>query len=158
VIVERADPREPEATALLHASHALMRSLFPPESNHYLSIEALRDSGVAFFVAREGGRTLGCAAMAAREGYGEVKSMFVAPEARGRGVGAALLARVEAEARARGLSLLRLETGDVLDAAHRVYERAGFARRGPFGDYTDDPRSLFMEKPLAAPAPGTGDA
>lgn len=75
--------------------------------------------------------------------------MFVAPEARGRGVGEALLARLEDEARARGLPAMMLETGNLLHAAHRLYERAGFTRRGPFGDYPDAASSLFMEKVLA---------
>jgi putative acetyltransferase len=74
--------------------------------------------------------------------------MFVADAARGQGVGAALLAHLEEEARKRSLPILRLETGNTLYAAHRLYQRHGFALRGPFGDYTDSPASLFMEKPL----------
>ncbi len=148
VTVRKADPREPAARALLQESHALMRSLFPAESNHFLSVDALAAPDIAFFVAMRGGRTLGTGALADKGGYGEIKSMFVAPEARGGGTGAAILAAIEAEARARGLAALMLETGDTLDAAHRLYERAGFTRRGPFGDYAADPLSRFMEKPL----------
>ncbi|HBQ35552.1 MAG TPA: GNAT family N-acetyltransferase, partial [Rhodobacteraceae bacterium] len=40
LIVEQGDPRNPQATALLQASHSLMASLFPAEDNHYLSINA----------------------------------------------------------------------------------------------------------------------
>lgn len=149
IVISQDDPHAPDATALLQASHALMQSLFPAESNHYLSVDALTAPGIFFFTARREGAALGCAALSVTEGYGEVKSMFVAPEARGAGVGEALLARIETEARANALPLLRLETGSKLEAAHRLYRRAGFADRGPFGDYPDDPNSLFMEKPLA---------
>ena len=46
------------------------------------------------------------------------------------------------------VTTLRLETGIKQDAAIRLYESAGFRRRGPFGSYRDDPLSVFMEKPL----------
>ncbi len=148
LVIATDDPRAPDATALLQASHALMQSLFPAESNHYLSIDALRGPEIRFFTARLDGAAVGCAALALKDGYGEVKSMFVAEAARGTGAGAALLAKLEEVARGAALPLLRLETGDKLHAAHRLYERAGFARRGPFGDYPDGPHSLFMEKAL----------
>jgi len=77
-----------------------------------------------------------------------VKSMFVDPIARGSGTGAALMAALEAAARAEGLAVMRLETGDDLYPAHRLYQRHGFTRCGPFGDYDEGPHSVFMEKRL----------
>jgi len=148
--VERADPRGPEASALLRQSQALMKSLFPPEDNYFLDIDALAAPHIAFFAARDGAATLGTGALADMGDYGEVKSMFVAEPARGRGVGAALLARIEAEARARALPALKLETGDRLAAAHRLYAGAGFVACARFGDYPESAgSSLFMEKVLA---------
>jgi putative acetyltransferase len=41
-----------------------------------------------------------------------------------------------------------LETGPDQPEALGLYERYGFARRGPYGDYPDDPLSVFMEKRL----------
>jgi len=146
--ITAADPKEPGATALLNASHALMQSLFPPEDNFFLDIEALCAPDIRFFTAMEGARCLGTGALALREGYGEVKSMFVDEAARGRGVADAILRRIEAEARREGLGLLRLETGMGLDAAHRLYARHGFAPCGPFGGYPDAASSVFMEKAL----------
>jgi putative acetyltransferase len=151
--VSSADPHDAGATALLLRSHALMRALFPPEDNFFLDINALAAPDIRFFVAKRGAETLGTGALALREGYGEVKSMFVADDARGQGVAGALLTRIEAEARAFGLPCLRLETGNLLHDAHRLYARHGFAPRGPFGDYPDAPSSIFMEKPLS---PATG--
>lgn len=148
VEVLAGDPRDPAATGLLRASHLLMSSLFPSEANHYLSIDALCGPDIRFFVARRAGASLGCGALALKEGYGEVKSVFVAPEARGAGAGALIVKRLEAEARAEGLPLLRLETGDKLASAHALYERLGFKWRGVFGEYEDGPHSLFMEKRL----------
>lgn len=146
LVVERGDPLE--ARALLEASHAMMLDLFTPDSNHFLSLDALAAPDIAFFVARAEGRTVGCGALAIRDGYGEIKSMFVDPEARGAGVAAGLMDRLEAEALTLGLPLLRLETGNLLEAAQALYRRHGFAVRGPFGDYSEHPHSVFMEKRL----------
>jgi putative acetyltransferase len=148
ITVEKGDPRHPEATALLRASHALMQELFPAETNHFLSIDALCAPEIAFFVAKLGEQTVGTGALAHKGDYGEVKSMFTDPEARGSGAAGAILTAIEDEARAQGLPLIRLETGDTLHAAHRLYQRHGFAFRGPFGAYEDIPESLFMEKAL----------
>ena len=148
VSVKQADPSEPDAAALLRQSHALMESLFPPEDNFYLDIDALKAPHISFFIAEQNDQTLGTAALANKGDYGEIKSMFVSPKARGLGVGAQLLATLEETARALGLPVLKLETGDKLEAAHRLYARAGFTRCDPFGDYAKAGSSLFMEKPL----------
>ncbi|MEQ9258315.1 MAG: GNAT family N-acetyltransferase [Roseovarius sp.] len=148
LIVEPADPLAQGPKALLEASHALMREMFEPEENYFLDFEALRAPEIHFFAAREGQVVLGTGALAVKEGYGEIKSMFTAPEARGRGVAAALLRALEDEAREFRLPLLRLETGTGLDAAHRLYERAGFRRCGIFGDYRPSAASIYMEKRL----------
>ena len=146
--VRAGDPREPGALACLEASHALMESLFPPEDNHYLSIDALRVPEISFFVAEDAGTVLGTIALARKDGYGEVKSMFVAPEARGRGVARQLLSHLEEVARGMGLPLLRLETGNLLEPAIALYTAQGYRRCGAFGDYAVNGTSVFMEKPL----------
>ena len=148
MIVEPGNPRDPQVTALLQASHALMESLFPPEENHYLSIDALCVPEVHFFVARDGETVLGCGAVKHMETYGELKSMFTAEAARGNGAASAILDHIGDQARALGLTELKLETGDGLHAAHELYAKHGFIPCGPFGDYAANESSLFMEKPL----------
>ena len=148
VTTRKASPHEPGAAALLAASHTYLQSLYPPEDNYCLSIDALAAPHISFFVAEQNGQTIGCAAMANKETYGEVKSMFTTPAARGTGAGAALMDALEAEARAIGLSSMKLETGDDLYPAHRLYERHGFSKCGPFGDYAEAVHSIFMEKRL----------
>jgi putative acetyltransferase len=149
VTVRLGQPDSPEGRALLTASHAYLQSLYPPEDNYFLSIDELCAPSIRFFIAETGGRACGCAALAVKADYGEVKSMFVDPVDRGIGTGAALMVRLEAEARALGLSSMKLETGDDLFPAHRLYGRHGFVACGPFGDYTEGPHSVFMEKRLA---------
>ncbi|SEP14957.1 putative acetyltransferase [Salinihabitans flavidus] len=146
--ITTGDPRDPQATALLEASQMLMRSLFSPEDNHYLPIDALCAPHIRFFVARKGDRLLGCAALADMGGYGEIKSMFVDPETRGQGVGDRLLEQLEYEAREQGLPELRLETGNALHEAIRLYRRHGFTECEPFGDYEANATSVFMQRAL----------
>ena len=146
--VRPADPRSEEARALLGQSHALLSSLYAPEHNHYLSVDELAQPHIDFWIAEADAQPLGCVALARLDGYGEVKSMFVDPAARGKGVGTALIQTLETRARSTGLPVLRLETGDNLDSAPRLYRRHGFIETGPFGDYEEGPHSVFMEKRL----------
>ena len=142
------DPRDPQATALLKQSHALMQELFEPEENYFLDIDELCAPHIRFLVAAEGDRLTGTAALSLQDGYAEVKSMFVDPERRGAGIADALLQGVEAVARAEDVRLLRLETAHRLEAAVKLYSRHGYKECGIFGDYRPNDTSLYMEKPL----------
>ncbi len=148
VEISPADPRAPEAQALLKASHALMDALFPSESNHYMTADDLSAPGVLFFLAQLDGHVAGCGALVLKDGYGEIKSMFVDPARRGGRIGSRLLERLEKAARDNGQTILRLETGDTLTAARRLYASHGYRECAPFGEYRKDPRSIFMEKEL----------
>ena len=148
IVIERSDPKEPQATALLQASHALMQSLFPPEDNSFLSVEELCAEDVCFYTSRKGTQVLATGALVIKTGYGEIKSMFVDPNARGQGVGDAILRALHDLAREKGLGSLKLETGNSLHAALRLYARHGFTPCGPFGDYIANDSSIFMTKTL----------
>ena len=103
--------------------------------------------GVAFFVLRDNGIPAGCAGVQLfGTEYGEVKRMYVRPEFRGFGYGRLLLDHLADYAGVHGIVLLRLETGIHQAAAIRLYERTGFQRILPFGDYIEDPLSIFYEK------------
>jgi putative acetyltransferase len=72
--------------------------------------------------------------------------MHTAEAARGRGVGSALVRHIVAEARTQGMRRLSLETGSwpYFLPARALYARHGFVECGPFGDYREDPNSVFM--------------
>ena len=128
---------------------AYCAALYPAESNHLLDIASLMQGDVLFLVARDvDGAAVGCAALVNKQHYGEVKRMFVDERRRGLGTGRKLLEHLVVFARMSGLSVLRLETGIHQPEAIGLYERLGFARRAPFGEYRDDPLSLFMEMRL----------
>ncbi len=148
IIVGITDPHDPQATALLQQSHALMQALFPPEDNFYLSIDDLVASDIHFYTGRIGDVILGTGALRVCDGYGEIKSMFVDEAARGKGVADAILRQIEDQARNLSLPVLKLETGNILHAAQKLYARHGFTPCGPFGDYPEIASSVFMEKRL----------
>jgi ribosomal protein S18 acetylase RimI-like enzyme len=73
-----------------------------------------------------------------REGEGEFRMLAVAPAARGAGVGASLVALVVDRFRREGASAVVMSTLPRMRAAHRIYERAGFARE-PARDWSPVP-------------------
>lgn len=114
-----------------------------------LTLGDLRSPDTTFLIARLDGQPAGCGALRPLEpGVGEVKRMYTAPWARGRGVAAAVLAALEDHARSQGYGALRLETGDRQVAANRLYERAGFRRIPCYGRYADRAWSQCYEKRL----------
>jgi len=86
-------------------------------------------------VATLHGEPVGCGALKLHDGApGEVKRMWVAPSARGMGLGRRLLADLEAYAAARGTTVLRLETNRALTEAVGMYRSAGYREVAAFND------------------------
>lgn len=150
ITITAESPRQPDVIAFIKALDDFHNALYPPESNHSLDIETLCRPEIRFFVARREGEAMGSGALWVRSdlAFGEVKRMFVRPEARGLGIGRRMIAHIESEARREGLDCLRLETGTLSHEALRLYAAAGFTRRGPFAEYVDHPMCVFMEKGL----------
>ena len=92
---------------------------------------------------------MGCGGCWLHGDYAEIKRVYVSPDARGLGVARKLMQRIEDEARAAGRMIARLETGIHQPEALRLYRSLSYVDRGPFGDYAEDPNSVFMEKVLA---------
>jgi putative acetyltransferase len=143
-------PDTPDARLLITELDATLQQLpYPQESRHAFSVEKLLREGVAFFVIRCDGKPAGCGGIKLfGTEYGEIKRMYVRPEFRGQGLGKLMLDHLEGYARARHVSALRLETGIHQTDAIALYERYGFQRRPPFGEYKVDPLSLYFEKPV----------
>ena len=142
---------QPDIVALIDALDAYQGALYPAESNYHLSVEALKARNVLFAVVRDdAGVVIGCGAVVLFDDYGELKRMFVPQAQRGRGVAKAIITYLEAHAVQRNCQLLRLETGIHQPEALSLYASAGYERRGPYGDYPEDPLSVFMEKAIGA--------
>jgi GNAT superfamily N-acetyltransferase len=142
-------PDSPDAAALIDELTAYLTPLAPPESRHGYPVEKLLARNVAFFVVRSNHEPAGCGGLELVGGeYGEIKRMYVRPRFRGLGLGKRLVQHLCDHARSQGVPRVRLETGAMLTAANRLYERAGFYRIPPFGEYQEDPLSHFYEKRL----------
>jgi putative acetyltransferase len=137
----------PEIHELLNEHLQSMYELSPPESVHALDLKKLRQPDITFWTIWEGSELLGCGALKElTSNHGEIKSMRTPAARRGKGAGRALLAHIVDAARSRSYQRLSLETGShaAFYPAHRLYESAGFIVCGPFGDYAEDPNSVFM--------------
>jgi putative acetyltransferase len=153
VAIERAAAPTGEIMELLGELDAVLSGPYAADQRHALSVEQLFQPNVRFFVARLEGAAVACGGVGFYPGYAELKRMYARPAVRGRGVAKALLRRLEAEARAVGSPLLRIETGVYQQEAVRFYEGAGFRPCEPFGPYAAMPPraielSLFYGKPI----------
>lgn len=142
--------RQPEIVALIEASDRYSLERYPPEGHFGTDIDGLDRPDIIFAVARLDGRVVGCGALKFEEdATAELKRLFVTDAGRGRGIGKALMTWIEALAAERQVKRLNLETGPLNIEAVKLYRTFGYAECGPFGDYEDNPYSLFMTKKLA---------
>jgi GNAT superfamily N-acetyltransferase len=149
VTVDRERPDAPEVSAIIVELEDHLAGQYPAESRHGFSVERLIADDVHLFVVRVDGAPVGCGGTLFVDGpgepYGEIKRMYVRPDARGAGHGRRILETLVAHARAQGVRMLRLETGIHQVEAIGLYEAMGFRPSAPFGPYRDDPLSPCYE-------------
>jgi len=109
--------------------------------------EELMPPAGALLLAYEGGDAMACGAVhVISPGVAEVKRMFVAPRARGRGMGRALLDALEREAVELGCDVARLDSTEPLAEAMALYRSAGYVE---IGDYNGNPNATaWLERRL----------
>jgi putative acetyltransferase len=154
-VVAIEDPDQPEIRRLLEEADRYYAGLYAAEDNFLVDVASLKEPGVAFYVARDGGQLLGFGAIAVRgsdetgAAWGELKRMYVAPAARGRRIGRLILDQLLDHAKGECIAVLRLETGNKQMEALSLYRSVGFHNRGPFADYPDNESSIYMEMRIA---------
>ena len=146
--VEYASPRHPDIKKLLLSSHQLMKDLYPEETNSYLSINELCSPSIHFFGARKNQKYYGCGALDVKPNYGELKSFFVEPNARGKGIASLIMRKILFTCKKLNLKTVKLETGVGLNNSMSLYKRFEFETCGPFGNYFKNEYSIFMKKDL----------
>ena len=141
------DPRKADVRALLERHLTFCLSETPPEHSFALDVDALVQPAIAFFSYRDAdGALLGVGAIKELDpAHVEIKSMHTAAEARGRGVGRAVLDHLLSVARSRGYQRVSLETGTTpgFTAARAMYVSRGFVPAEPFADYVRTEDNTF---------------
>lgn len=151
LLIQAADFENPALKIFLEAHLADMAPHSPAESQHALDVGALKQPTVRLWVAWIEQRIAGtCALVVLTPGHEELKSMRTAPEVRGQGLASQLLHHVLADAKARKVSILSLETGSMefFAPARALYAKNGFRECPPFGPYGEDPHSVYMNRKL----------
>jgi GNAT superfamily N-acetyltransferase len=147
VLTISAEPLDSaDARRLISELDEQLNSMYPPEDN----FTELPTADV-FLIARIDDEAIGCGAVRFIDATtAEVKRMYVAPRARGAGVGREIVQALEAFARERGAHRMVLETGPKQVEAIALYEHAGFARCPCWGEYLHGNNSLCYDKVLTA--------
>lgn len=157
ITIARASLTDDASRALIRSLNAELSGLYPePGANHFqLDPEQVTGGRGAFLVVRRDGIPVGCGAVRVLDAdTGELKRMYVSPDARGTGLGRRLVDALEAEARALGVRRLVLETGTRQHAAIALYRATGFRPIPLYGEYLRSPdTSVCLGKELGAPAP-----
>ena len=150
--IDTVDPDDPQARSCLQAYVAELDARFPggfdPGRSISASADELRPPAGVLLLATLDGEALGCGAVKFHPGApSELKRMWVAPAARGLGLGRRLLCALEQQA-LRSNPLVRLETNAALEEAIRLYRSSGYVEVPPFNDETY--ANHWFEKRLVA--------
>jgi GNAT superfamily N-acetyltransferase len=152
VVIETADPDDETAQYCLAEYYAEVNARFANGFDVAQSVPPSRASLVAplgtFLVAMSDGLPLGCVCVVGDGGAtAEIKRLWVAPAARGLGLGRRLMEQAEDAARTLGIHTLRLDTNEALTEARALYERSGWVQ---IPRYNENPYAhWFFEKTLA---------
>ncbi len=133
-----------------------MHANSPPGSVFALDLSGLQDPAVTVWTAWRGAVIAGIGALKqVGPARGEVKSMRTHPDFLRQGVAAALLEHIIAAARARGMTVLSLETGSgpAFEPARALYRRRGFVDGETFADYVRSAFNQFLHLDLTEPRP-----
>lgn len=149
--IEPADWEDERVRHLINVHINYGNTHYPVESNHHLNADEHSEYDVQLFCALQAEDCLGIGGYKKLDHQtGELKSMHVLDAGRGQGIGKRLMEVILSTAKRQGIKTLYLETGsrDASKAARKLYENLGFSYRPPFGDYVEDPESVFMELSL----------
>jgi putative acetyltransferase len=149
--INQDDPRNEDVVSLLQRHLDFARSVTPPEDVHALDLDGLSGPDITFVSLRDGERLLGIGAIKQLDPiHVELKSIHTAQEARGKGVGRAIVEHLIGLARERGAGRVSLETGsmDEFAPSRSLYSRVGFVECGPFAEYVPSRNSTYMTMEL----------
>ena len=151
IVIRQVDPKQTDVIDLIRRLDEYQESMYPPESNHLDPIDELCKTNVYFLAAYIDSTICGIGAVKIVNDYGEIKRMYVPEEYRGRGIAKAIVRHLENHLIKKSVLIARLETGIHQHQAINLYKKLGYSEIAPFGEYTEDPLSIFMEKRNLSP-------
>ncbi|MGV8927697.1 MAG: GNAT family N-acetyltransferase [Ewingella sp.] len=138
---------DPRLKAMVAELDHYQSALYPSGSDYCMPLEVMANAITYPFLAETEGQPVGCACLYLGEnGIAEIKRVYVAPNGRGKGVASRLIHSLEDHVQALKITEIYLETGIHQRDAIGLYKKHGFSLTGPFGDYANDPLSVFMVK------------
>jgi len=136
---------------LIQQSRDYQAAIYPVESINQDDPEYLVSGGMYFIGAYDNDKLRGIGGVKIMHNdshYGEIKNLFVDPKCRGRGVSKIIMNTLENYLIEKEIKLCRLETGVSQPESIGLYHSLGYRGCNAYGDYIDDPLSVFMEKKL----------
>jgi len=146
--IRQVDPMQVEVIELIYQLDEYQESMYPPKSNHLDSIDELSKTNVNFLAAYGDSEICGIGAVRVLNDYGEIKRLYVPEKYRGKGIAKEIVKELENCLVKRSIFTARLETGIHQHEAIDLYKKLGYSEIAPFGDYTEDPLSVFMERKI----------
>jgi putative acetyltransferase len=148
VLIEPRPATDPELVALVTAQQQEIAEREIAEVGSRVSNYPLYE-GITYLGAVVDGRLVGCGAIQPLDaGTAEIKRMYVRPSYRGRGIARQVLAALEELAWSAGHTTLRLETGDFMPEAVKLYTSSDYVPIPTYGEYAGNPNSVCFEKRL----------
>ncbi|MFZ6686551.1 GNAT family N-acetyltransferase [Undibacterium sp. SXout11W] len=149
ITITAEDPSSLAASILLEELSVILSKITGNSGKSSFDPDDVRTENARFVVARDlDGHAIGCGAFRPlKSDVAEVKRMY--SRLNGSGVGTAILAFLEVEAKNLGFTALRLETRLVNEQAVRFYERRGYKRIANFGKYVGNVKAVCFEKQLS---------
>ena len=146
--VVEVSPFDSEVYKLIESLNEHNLSYYPPEECHLDPPEVLAADNCTMVGFYKDQKLCGIGAIKFFEDYGEIKRMFVPDEFRGQGIANAILENLIERVIKKDKAFVRLETGIKFKAAVGLYEKHGFKKCEPFGQYAHEIHGTCMEKPL----------
>lgn len=151
IVIERCRPTDPEAVMLLDELSATLRAITGSDGKRNFKDRDVEGERSVFLLVRRHGEAVGCGCLRPlAETVCEIKRMYV--RLPGKGIGTALLARLEHEAVLLGYTDVYLETRKVNSNAVNFYLRRGYSVRSNYGPYIGRDEAICFDKRIHEPA------
>lgn len=146
------DPCDQDVINVFADIDRLISSLYPVATSQALTVNELGLPGVYAVGLKNQDGIVACGAIVKQfdgSWYGEIRRLYVKPSYRGKGLSRRIMQILLHYAGEEEIPIIKLETGPKQMQSIHLYENLGFVQCAPFGEYTENPNSLFMELALS---------